>query len=43
MKLLVASLIAVGLAAATYNRGMLPENVREFAWTQAAQRLPESW
>jgi HlyD family secretion protein len=39
--LLLGSLAAVGLGAAAYNRGMLPENALDFAWTQAAQYLPE--
>lgn len=42
MKLLLASLIAVGLGAAAYNRGILPENTWDFAWTQAAQYFPQS-
>jgi HlyD family secretion protein len=41
MKLLLLSLVAAGLGAAAYNRGILPESARDFAWTQAAQHLPE--
>ena len=41
MKLLLGSLVAVGLGAAAYNRGILPENAWDSAWTQAAQYLPE--
>lgn len=42
MKLLLGSLVAIGLGAAVaYNREILPESTRNFAWTQAAQYLPE--
>lgn len=43
MKLLLGSLVAVGLGAAAYNREIIPENARDFAWTQAAKYLPESF
>jgi len=41
MKLLLGSLVALGLGAVAYNRDILPESARDFAWTQAAQYLPE--
>ena len=41
MKLLVPSLVAVGLGAAAYHREIIPDSTRDFAWTQAAQYLPE--
>lgn len=41
MKLLLGSLVALGLGAATYNRAILPENTWDSARTQAAQYLPE--
>ncbi|MBB4363501.1 HlyD family secretion protein [Bradyrhizobium sp. CIR18] len=42
MKLLLGSLVAVGLGMATYNRAILPENAWDSAWTRAAQYLPVS-
>jgi HlyD family secretion protein len=43
MKLLLGSLVAVGLGMAAYNnRGILPENAWDFARTQATQYLPAS-
>ena len=41
MKLLVPSLVAVGLGAAAYHREIIPDSTRDFAWTQAAQYLPD--
>jgi HlyD family secretion protein len=41
MKLLLGSLVVVGLGAAAYNWEIVPESARDLAWTQAAQYLPE--
>jgi HlyD family secretion protein len=42
MKLVLGSLIALGLGAAAYNRGIVPENTWDSAWAQARQYLPQS-
>jgi HlyD family secretion protein len=41
MKLLLGSLVPLGLGAVAYNRDILPGSALDFAWTQAAQYVPE--